>query len=56
MKKKKAKKIYMTDKMLAELKMEWLVRGKRQARNEIARAVAETLGLYEIFETVKEDY
>ncbi len=52
----KAKKIYMTDKMLREIQERSYASGKRYADIERAVKIAEALGLYDIFQTAKEDY
>jgi len=50
------KTIKLTEKRLAELKMKWYEMGKRQGLKEFKRELAEKLGLYDIFEIIKEDY
>ncbi len=47
--------IKIKEKELQELKLEWWERGKRQAKKEMANAIAEAMGLYEIFETIKKE-
>ena len=47
--------IRLTEEELATIKIEWLERGKRQAEREMGDKIANALGLYEVFETRKED-
>lgn len=54
--KNKAKKIYMTDKMLREIELEWYKRGVRQTKKEIAEQIADVLGLTNIFQRIEENY
>lgn len=51
---KKKKVIKFTEKELVEEKARWLKMGKMQAQKEITRKLAETLGLFELFEIAKE--
>lgn len=44
------KKIYMTDKMLEQLKVEWFERGKKFGKEEMAQQIAEVMGLFDLFE------
>ena len=46
----------MTEKEYDDTKFYWMDLGKRNARKDIIRDLANALGLYELFETKKEDY
>jgi hypothetical protein len=54
--KTKSKIVKITDKELGKLKMEWYERGKRQSQKELREELAKVLGLYNIFEQLKEDF
>lgn len=52
----KNKTIKISEKELEELKLEWYERGKRQSQKELRTELAKVLGLFDMFEMIKEDY
>ena len=40
---------------ITKIKLEWYERGKKQAQRELRQELAKVLGLYDLFEPLKED-
>ncbi len=55
MNKKKPKIIRMTEKEVKEMQNHYFDNGRRYEKRQLRRDLAEVLGLYDIFETLKED-